>query len=553
MKNMSIIKLTWNLTLLLVLFSSCKDDEQENAGRDVFRPKIISGIVEKNIVKLYWYKVLDGVSYTIQISDDSEFVNILDEKTTEDLSYKSPKLPYSTKIYIRLRTNAQDEVNNSIWMMMDITTSVRSIQPILKEVAATDILETAVVLRWDVNSIYPADHLVIEMLDNGEGGATPVSIDVDLSEEKFSAGEFCVENLRSATNYKATIYNNQIEDVFERPYNSVSFKTAGPPEGAKIITSIDDLNAILLGDKDNADVKDGQTYYIRGGGTFDVAGFDFKKGFQIMGAPGVKTVVNVINAFTPVADAGKIKFTNIGLTGTDRLISNQENDGKDYMWNGLEMTGCNISGFANGFILLQTSTSNLKTIQSIYVDNCVFSEMQGGRFLETNNFSSTSTMMARIDKVIVTNTTFMNSSKMLFLFLPDAYGNSGSTIDLTMRNVTVFESLGRAGNNRTIQMNKLTNQSKVSISKCLFSNEVNASSDQYMFYETCLCGSAVASYSDNYITGTRDETGKKSVSAKKLNLSQNELFVNPSEGNLKIKNTSSVIYLGQIGDSRWLK
>ena len=102
-------------------------------------------------------------------------------------------------------------------------------------------------------------------------------------------------------------------------------------------------------------------------------------------------------------------------------------------------------------------------------------------------------------------------------------------------------------------MNRLTNQSKVSISKCLFSNDINASSDQYMFYETCLCGSAVTSYADNYITGTRDETGKKSVSAKKLNLSQNELFVNPSEGNLNIKNVLSVIYLEQIGDPRWMK
>lgn len=553
MKNMSITKLTWFLTLLLVLFASCKDDELEGIGRDVFRPKIISEIVEGNIIKLYWYKVLDGASYTIQVSTDDTFTNILAEETTENLSYKTPRLPYDTKIYIRLRTNARNEGNNSIWRVVNITTPKREVKSVLKEVNPTDILETAVVLKWDVDSKYPADHLTIQTLDKVDDGTIPEPIEINLSEEQFLAGELNVENLLSATNYKATIYNNQAEDIYERPYNSVLFKTAGPPEGAKVITLTEDLNAILLGDKDNSDIKDGQVYYIRGGGTFDITGFDFQKGFQIIGAPGVKTVINVTSAFTPDANAGKLIFTNVTLRGSDRLISNQENDGRDYVWNGLEITGCNITGFANGFILLQTSANHLKKILSLYVDNCVFNEMQGGRFLETNNFSDASAMMAQVNKVVVTNTTFMNSSKMLFLFLPDAYGNSGSTIDLTMRNVTIFESLGRLGNNRTIQMNRLTNQSKVSISKCLFSNDINASNDQYMFYETCLCGSAVTSYADNYITGTRDETGRKGVSAKKLNLSQDELFVNPSEGNLNIKNLSSVIYLDQIGDSRWLK
>lgn len=553
MKNISITKLTWCLTLLLVLFSSCKDDELEGVARDVFRPKIISGIVEGNIIKLYWYEVLDGISYTIQISDNEQFTNILDEETTESLSYITPRMPYDTKFYIRLRTNAKSEENNSIWRVMNITTPKRTIQPILKEVNPIDILETAVVLKWDVDSKYPADHLIVQALDKVDDGTIPDPIEINLSEEQYLAGELNVENLLSATNYKATIYNNQAEDVFERPYNSITFKTAGPPEGAKVITSTDDLNSILLSDKDNVDIQDGQIYYIRGGGIFEITGFEFKKGFQIVGAPGIKTVINVTSAFTPVANAGKLGFANINLTGVERLITNQENDGKDYVWSGLEMTDCNITGFANGFILIQTSANNMKMIQGIYVDNCVFDGMQGGRFIESNNFSDASVMMIQIEKIVVTNTTFMNSPKMLFLFLPDAYGSSGSTIDLTMRNVTVFEALGRAGNNRTIQMNRLTNQSKVSISKCLFSNDINASNDQYMFYETCLCGSAVTSYADNYITGTRDETGRKGVSAKKLNLSQNELFFNPSEGNLNIKNVSSVIYLEQIGDPRWMK
>lgn len=95
--------------------------------------------------------------------------------------------------------------------------------------------------------------------------------------------------------------------------------------------------------------------------------------------------------------------------------------------------------------------------------------------------------------------------------------------------------------------------STVTIQKCLFSNEACAYDDTYMFYETCLCGSATTSYSDNYLTGNRMETGRKGVGAKALNLAQEQLFEDFLSGNLTIKDKNSVIYINQIGDSRWIK
>jgi hypothetical protein len=102
-------------------------------------------------------------------------------------------------------------------------------------------------------------------------------------------------------------------------------------------------------------------------------------------------------------------------------------------------------------------------------------------------------------------------------------------------------------------MNRLPKTSTVTVTNCLLSNEAVAQNDTYMFYETCLCGSATTSYSNNYTTGSLAETGRKSVSAKSLGIAQKDLFENPDEGDLTIKAKSSVVYTDKIGDTRWIK
>lgn len=250
---------------------------------------------------------------------------------------------------------------------------------------------------------------------------------------------------------------------------------------------------------------------------------------------------------------GEICFTNLHVTGSQRIIDNNENDGESYTWKGIKLTKCTVSGFPTGFIRLQTSTGNVKTITTFEIDNCLFDGMLGGRLIETNNFSDQSVISAEIKSVKIHNSTFLNSPKMLLLFLPDAYGYSGSNIQFEMINVTIVEALCN-GKNRMIQMNRLPKTtSTVTIQKCLFSNEACAYDDTYMFYETCLCGSATTSYSDNYLTGNRMETGRKGVGAKALNISQDQLFEDFLSGNLTIKDKNSVIFINQIGDPRWIK
>lgn len=50
------------------------------------------------------------------------------------------------------------------------------------------------------------------------------------------------------------------------------------------------------------------------------------------------------------------------------------------------------------------------------------------------------------------------------------------------------------------------------------------------------------------------ETGRGgNVATVDLGLTQEELFMNPATGDLTIKDKTSIIYVNEIGDSRWLK
>lgn len=117
MKNKIVNIIICSLACLMTCLSSCKDDDTLSVS-DMFKPKLVSGypeVVDLNQVKLIWYKVNNAVSYTIQISFDEFFQEIYHEETVTGLSYLTPELPYASNVYIRMRTNAQNEANNSIW------------------------------------------------------------------------------------------------------------------------------------------------------------------------------------------------------------------------------------------------------------------------------------------------------------------------------------------------------------------------------------------------------------------------------------------------------
>lgn len=552
MKNKVVNIIICSLACLMTCLTSCK--EETPVVSDMFKPKLVSGypeVVDLNQVKLIWYKVNNAVSYTIQISFDEYFQEIYYEETVTGLSYVTPDLPYASNVYIRMRTNAQNEVNNSIWYEFSVTTEERDIEPVLNEVDETLIREDNVTISWMVDPVnFPVDSISVEKLDEINGNE--VVQQIMLTEEESVLGSYIITDLEKATDYKITLCNSKVESLFDKPYNSVTFRTAGAEEGDIIITAGQDLSSILKTNEKDAMIFDGQRYYIQDEGAYNLEGYGFTKGFNITAAPSKDIVINVTNPFTPteVPDntTSKIVFNNLRLVGETLLIDNTKEDGLNYTWEGLELNGCTLSAFP-GLIRLNTSEGNLKKIMNVLISNCVLNEMGSGKLISIENHPNKN-KVAAVDALTITQTTISNSPEFLILGFPDNYGYSGSTIMLVMQNVTIFESCTSA---RMIAMNRLTDESQVFINHCLFSNVKNNNGGN-MFYETCLAGNATKTFAENYRTTELPETGRGgNVATVDLGLTQEELFMNPATGDLTIKDKTSIIYVNEIGDSRWLK
>lgn len=245
MKNKVVNIIICSLACLMTCLTSCK--EETPVVSDMFKPKLVSGypeVVDLNQVKLIWYKVNNAVSYTIQISFDEYFQEIYYEETVTGLSYVTPDLPYASNVYIRMRTNAQNEVNNSIWYEFSVTTEERDIEPVLNEVDETLIREDNVTISWMVDPVnFPVDSISVEKLDEINGNE--VVQQIMLTEEESVLGSYTITDLEKATDYKITLCNSKVESLFDKPYNSVTFRTAGAEEGDIIITAGQDLSSIL--------------------------------------------------------------------------------------------------------------------------------------------------------------------------------------------------------------------------------------------------------------------------------------------------------------------
>lgn len=556
MKKNSIIQFLCSLVLLLPFLTACSDDSTEEI-EGIFRPKIVTGypIADANTIKLLWYDIEDAESYDVEYSYNEDYSDPIKQETVEDVAYTTQKLPYGTKIYLRVKANSKRNGYVSAWREVAATTEERDIPQILKEVDDDEITETSAIIRWNIDSQYPVDGIEVVSLTSLPEGGSPEPRVISLTDEEGAKGYYELKDLEKTTSYKITLFNSKIEDIYERTYNNVTFKTAGPPAGSTVIKAGDDLSAILKAAQADANVGEGQVYYLEGDATFDLEGMAFTKGFSLVGAIGSDITINIKAPFVPTGTPGTVEFNNVKLIGSTLLICNTENDGLDFNWAGLKITKCALSGFASGgkggLVKVCVSKGNMKEIASISIDECIFDGMEQGRLFDTD-LNDNSTKYLQLTSMSITNTTFINSPKLALIYLHDAYGQAGCTINFTMTNITAYESL--AQNGRVIQMNRLTQASVVNVSNCLFSIEENTVSAVNVFTETCLVGSAVKNYSNNYITGELAESERSnSLQCSKYPKKRNDLFADPANGDLTIKDHTSIIYTDKVGDPRWLK
>ena len=123
--------------------------------------------VESNSIALVWYQVNDAESYTIELHQDTYYKSLFMELQTSNPYIFIDDIPYGTTFYIRVRSNAINEVNNSQWSFTTASTEARpDYAKIVEDVSKTEITEESGTVRWQRDSQNPVDSIsVIPMMD----------------------------------------------------------------------------------------------------------------------------------------------------------------------------------------------------------------------------------------------------------------------------------------------------------------------------------------------------------------------------------------------------
>ncbi len=545
----NIFKALGAAALVAIMATGCSDDEYTSRG-DLFQPRFATDpavtVKNNNDMALVWYAVNDAKSYTVQLYEDYYYQNLFMELDTEDPFVVIEDLPYAKRFYVRVRTNAHEEVHSSLWALTDFTTEVRpDYAQILQGVSKAEINDNDAMLRWVVDNVNPADSFSVVPKLNPE---LPTITGYIPAEAKAS-GEMKVEGLTPSTLYTVNLYDTSKTRRYDKPYNEVTFRTTGPVAKIVEVGITDDFSAILLANNDDPDIPEGTRYELEAGTTYNVETFPIKKGFTIAGpTEGQRPIIVLNGTWNVFSDAylSVFAFENVEVRNA---LANQYffNTGNPYTVENVSFTNVVFRNIYRGFWRHQAS--NRKHIEAIEIDNCWFDQCgwQSGCY-GTFAFGSAGNgeigTYDQIDAITIRNTTFSRGG-----YKQDVswgWGNlmNHSTcscpINLTIENVTFYDF---CVNQRLID---ITNTEKASVT---IRNVVVASP----MGELIATGSGTrTSFSNNYVTSDYKMGGSK-IKATELPISAEDLFKDPDNGDYTIKDKNSLIYMTQAGDLRWIQ
>ncbi len=527
--------------LCSISFNACKEVLYEDQ-LDLFQPRFVLSEpkVQSNSIAVVWYKIQDAASYDVELCLDNYYTNRFASFNVKDPQFFIDDIPYNTTFYIRVRAVGSDTLNNSRWATTSAMTAPRPpFASLLHKVSKADILENSAVIRWQLDPANPVDSItLVPALD-----ATLPYIGRRLTPEEISQGYAEITMLEKNTLYNVNIYDTSKPRKYDRPYNTITFRTAGPSAETIVIKREDDLSAMLSAANDSAGVPEGVEYYLPAGSYYKVAPFKIKKGFKLVGEPGgVKAQIELTGnwGISSAAYIASLEFENIEFfQNLDAGYFFNSGDG----WN-LEQIiffNCTFKHFKRGFWRHQGT--NLKRIGRLEMENCLFDE-NGGHTGPYGLFAINSGGKDNIENAIFTNCTFMRdhyqtadrTKNMRHLF---DYASSTYPIKLEYRNITLYDY---AYNQRLI------NISSAAGSTLVFENVLIASACGTPY---AIAANTSTSFANNYAT-TDYLVGLSSINGTALGVSAADLFVNPAAGDLTIKDRNSPVVTNKVGDLRWL-
>ncbi|MDL2230239.1 DUF5123 domain-containing protein, partial [Alistipes sp. OttesenSCG-928-L06] len=359
------------------LFTACEQDEAYHKQADLFQPRFVLSepLVEGNSIAVVWYEVNDAVSYTVELHLDGYYNTLFAAYETTEPYLFADDIPYATRYYIRVRSNAENPLHNSRWSYVNAATAQRPpFTAILETVSKADIQENSITVRWQMDAGNPVDSISVvpAMTD------TLPSVSRYLTIEEKGQGYAEIDGLEKNTLYNVNIYDTSKPRKYDRPYNQVTVRTAGPSAETVIVGREDNLSKMLSDANNDAEVPEGVEYYLPAGSYYKISPFQIKKGFRLVGGTeGERPQIEMASSWNIAANVyiASIEFENIDFFQTIDA-GYFFNSGNSWTVEQISVFNCTFKHFKRGFWRHQ-GTDMLKHIMSLEMEYCTFDECGG--------------------------------------------------------------------------------------------------------------------------------------------------------------------------------
>ncbi|WP_455613640.1 DUF5123 domain-containing protein [Bacteroides congonensis] len=529
------------------LLAGCEEDYKYAKVDDLFQPRFVleKPEVKANSVTLVWYKVNDAASYTVELYRDQYHTDLFMNLETIDPYVFIDDIPYGTTFYIRVRSNAARTENNSQWSYVSASTEARpEYAKLVEDVSKTEVTESSAVIRWKKdNKQNPVDSIsIMPMMDTTLSGVSRY-----LTIEEMMQGYAEVDGLTKNTLYAVNLYDTSKPRKYDKPYNQVTFRTAGPSAMSIQVGLDDDLSAMLLNNDVNPEVPEGTEYYLPAGSSYRITPFTLMKGFRLAGSrDGVKPVVVLEGSWNIAAGSyiSSLEFDNIEFRheANNNYFMNVD---KPYTIENVSFVNCDFISLRRGFWRHQSA--NAKYVMNFEMEGCRFEKCGwqtsafGMVYLKSFD-DKAGVSYDQFDRAIFRNCTFSNDNDGTNGY---GWGNlfyapyMDKPIYLEYKNVTIYNY---SRNQRLINIESAVG------SELVMKGILLASPCGDLF---AIGANTTTTFSDNYTTADY-LLGGKNMNATDLDITAAELFANPVNGDLTIKDTSSPIVSSRAGDTRWL-
>ncbi len=529
------------------LLAGCEEDYKYAKVDDLFQPRFVleKPEVKANSVTLVWYKVNDATSYTVELYRDQYHTDLFMNLETTDPYVFIDDIPYGTTFYIRVRSNAARTENNSQWSYVSASTEARpEYAKLVEDVSKTEVTESSAVIRWKKdNKQNPVDSIsIMPMMDTTLSGVSRY-----LTIEEMMQGYAEVDGLTKNTLYAVNLYDTSKPRKYDKPYNQVTFRTAGPSAMSIQVGLDDDLSAMLLNNDVNPEVPEGTEYYLPAGSSYRITPFTLMKGFRLAGSrDGVKPVVVLEGSWNIAAGSyiSSLEFDNIEFRheANNNYFMNVD---KPYTIENVSFVNCDFISLRRGFWRHQSA--NAKYVMNFEMEGCRFEKCGwqtsafGMVYLKSFD-DKAGVSYDQFDRAIFRNCTFSNDNDGTNGY---GWGNlfyapyMDKPIYLEYKNVTIYNY---SRNQRLINIESAVG------SELVMKGILLASPCGDLF---AIGANTITTFSDNYTTSDY-LLGGKNMNATDLDITAAELFADPVNGDLTIKDTSSPIVSSRAGDTRWL-